>query len=113
VKDFDFHLTLFDPFGRARQVCAGYREEASGVVNLDLTFASSAGWYFGLDEDMDPAPRRRELRVGIQLLDDLSGRFLYLTDLRVPDIVQVDTGVRIYFSEDEPNATTTRLLRGF
>src|SRR5215207_126212 len=61
---------------------------------------------------MDTAPRRRELCVRVQLLDELCGPVLDLAGLRIPALVQVDASVRIFCGEDEPHAIVSMLLRG-
>src|SRR5215208_3283760 len=112
VKDFDLYLALYDFLRRAGQVLAAYREESPRVIHLDLSLAPFAARELGLDEDMDPGSRRRELCVRIQLLDELCGPVLDLTGLWVPALVQVQASVRIFCGEDEADTVVSMLLCG-
>src|SRR5215218_5441344 len=112
VQYVNFHLALYDLFWGTGQVLTGYSEEPPGVVHLDLALASSARWQFALDDDMGAGSRRRELRVAVEVFDELAGPVLYLTGLRVSAVVQVDAGVGVVLCENEPDTIITMLPCG-
>ena len=81
-----------DRRGRAGDRPARHREEAARIVELDARFGAAPAER-ALEPHAEPARRRRDLRVGVEPLDDglrLGGD---RPRVRVAAVVEVDAGV--------------------
>ena len=104
VELSDFSWPLFDREWRFWEMDAGYCEVAGPVVHFDVADLR-AGGQCTLDEYLGAAPRGGDLGVAIQERDDLVGPGLYVGGFRVATLVEVDSGVRVTWRENESDAS--------
>src|SRR5215204_5636755 len=91
---------------------AGDGEVAAPVVSLKASLAVTPLWQRGSQKDVNTGAGWTNLRVGVELLDNLLGPSLHLSSLRVEAAVQVHTAKIVFRREHEAYATVTVLLAG-
>src|SRR5688572_20186215 len=79
------------------------------IVNLDGTLAVAPWRELSFNHDVNAAPGRANLGVGVQLLYDLLSPAVYLACLGVQATIQVHAAERIVLAEHKAYATVTVL----
>jgi hypothetical protein len=104
-------LSVFNARGSPGKVVTSYGQVASRIIALKVPNSSMPRWQLRVEEDVQPSSGRAYLGVGIQFPNYILCPVLNVSSLRLPAVVEINSGKLVIVGNYNADAGKAPLLR--